>query len=62
MNGFMPALYADVGHSSRSVGSSCCNQAIALKNHSEELSDNSDPIRQHGVQGQVLALTDIDKD
>ena len=33
------------------------NQAIALKTPAKGLSDGGDPVRQHGLQGQVLAIT-----
>jgi len=36
-----------------SVSFSCSKQAITLKTPAKGLSDGSDPIRQHGVQGQV---------
>ena len=39
-----------------SVSFSCSKQAITLKTPAKGLSDGSDPIRQHGVQGQVLAV------
>ena len=39
-----------------SVSFSCSKQAITLRTPAKGLSDGSDPIRQHGVEGQVLAV------
>jgi hypothetical protein len=42
------------------VARNFCYQAIALKTPGQGLSDNGDPIRQQGAQGQALALVDKD--
>jgi len=36
---------------------SWCEKALALKIPAKGLSDGNDPIRQHRVQGRVLAMT-----